>query len=244
MSESLPFRKAVIHVEGTDPFYTEIINHDGSIETTSLSMRQIIAFAQRHKQTVVRFAPCAADAPGAIGTPLTHIEKENGEMVWFLEKAPTVVTLRFHETRGTPVRQYRFPVPRLLFTIQLRNEGGQLQHVETYVAALREPLRDPDQRLYHYPGPNCYRDGRICWGTFRVPTPNLRDLAEIPRYLFEIVGNNDLDNQGRTEWSSTRAMLEELQQTNALVFPSERLRPNGYTVRSWVERFGGELITL
>lgn len=250
---TLPFKYAVLRIDEHQPWTAEIHHHDGRLEISGIMAESFAAIGQL-VQNVVRYVPCAVSSPGAAATVLTPITTSNGTTVFFLEKAPAVVTVRYCLRGESHIHEFQFPHPRMLVAVKGRVSQGQFTHSDTFFAALREPLRSPNQIIYHYPGWNTFPEGRICWGTHRVPTCAIHEIVEIPNQHFEIIGNNDLDNTTRQDWGSSLEMLRELHDLvqqrirahQVPMFPVERLHAMGdasrpMTLTQWVAQFGGRL---
>ena len=86
-------------------------------------------------------------------------------------------------------KKYSIPFPSLLFFTKVID--GRVTKVATF--AVKEEKATAKSTLYHYPFGNVYGDGRVCWGSNKLP--QLKKPVEsniIPTLFFSAPTNSDL----------------------------------------------------
>lgn len=140
---------------------------------------------------------------------------------WFLYyRGAAVISLRFD---GDP-RKYVIPIPSTV----LAGVGHAY-----YIFAVKEAgvLRDATP-IYRAPFPNVYDDGRICWGSNRVPRmASPVAAAAVWRDFFATPFNEHLDS-GKITSQETK-LIEVLKSLEGRKrFPARLLIPHAYNLRS------------
>jgi hypothetical protein len=90
--------------------------------------------------------------------------------------------------RKTPIANVDLPAGIVLERLS-RESGGILNHVDTFVFALRgKRVQFPQDRLYHYPLPNIYGNGKICWGSVKLG--KIKKLSAVEGIASSFFANN------------------------------------------------------
>lgn len=125
-----------------------------------------------------------------------------------------------------------FPIPRLLFGFVL-DKGNQITEVKVAVADMGT-LRD-DTPLYIYPFSNV-KGFKVCTGANAMPKIKmLRQLTNIPYYIFAMSDNNDWYKPEKTKLKMEyRTMLEFLKDKDAKFYYENVLIKSGKTLDKFI----------
>jgi PRTRC genetic system protein B len=125
-----------------------------------------------------------------------------------------VWTMRLREQYGHRPRRFRLPMPGLVFVCLATGQAP-------YVFAAASRPRSLDDRLYHCPTFNVFRDGRVCPGTHLFP----RDASRIPEDFFRSHFSPTGDSRGRSHRHPENLLALWTELDGAREFPLDDLVP-------------------
>jgi hypothetical protein len=113
-------------------------------------------------------------------------------------------------------KDYYVALPELVFFLTISNE--EVRRDEAYVFAAK------GDTLYHAPLSNVYSEGKICWGSIKLPKcKNLVDVERVCEIFLSANGNSDLSLDVSKRYGNMGNMLAALE--NVDVFPEEDYKP-------------------
>lgn len=132
------------------------------------------------------------------------------------------------------VRFDHVSLPAGILLQKLNVSGSRYIHVNSYIFAIRgRRIQFPNDRLYHYPTPNVYSDGRVCWGGVNLGEINSLSATEgVVSSFFSNQFNSDLFYDRVVSSSSYASMSAEsfFNHLNENEFDDGCLRETSYTV--------------
>lgn len=121
--------------------------------------------------------------------------------------------------------EYIIPFPKSAFFFHVNRK----RVTETKIFALKQHGGQGEcERLCHFPFPNIYADGRVCWGANRLPEiQQIKESEQLVSLFFSTPFNHDLFGASKGKWdcvgSTAFDIFERLQQMDS--FPEEVLVP-------------------
>jgi PRTRC genetic system protein B len=102
-----------------------------------------------------------------------------------------------------------------------------------YLYALQGKKFDPNATVYRAPFPNVYENGRVCWGSHKVPKVSPVNIPKTWKLFFGTTFNNHIAS-GKTVSHEDKAMdlLRELSAGEKKTFPDCELVRQAYSVES------------
>jgi len=102
-----------------------------------------------------------------------------------------------------------------------------------YLYALACKKFDPSATVYRAPFPNVYENGRVCWGSHKVPEVTPTNIRKTWRLFFGTTFNNHIAS-GKTVTYEDNALdlLRELSAGETKTFPADELVRQAYSVES------------
>ena len=97
-------------------------------------------------------------------------------------------------TRDVEIKEVNLPAG-VLFVKMIRNPGGVMRHADSFLFALKgkRGISFNTDRLYKYPTPNVYDNGRICWGAVEIEeVTHLSSVEGLVGSFFANKFNSDL----------------------------------------------------
>ncbi len=128
-----------------------------------------------------------------------------------------------------------FPIPRLVFGVNLLNTG-RVSDCSLGVVADETPT--PDTPMFHYPFSNVFDGFRVCTGNNVLPRyPNRAKLTNFPSYLLGIPDNDDYyDCEHNQKRMLHGELLEHLKDKDPAYYYSDILVPSGKTLGDFINR--------
>lgn len=140
---------------------------------------------------------------------------------------------------------FTVPIPHTVYFLQFRTDSaGNRDLVNSALFVTRGPIANMDTPLSFFPYGNIYADGRICWGTVRLPRfPSLSDASGIPNLLLSSNFNGDLSRNVFTPFTDEENDIEVNRSEHLMrylngkdVFPYSCLRDVG-SFRATLRRY-------
>ena len=105
-----------------------------------------------------------------------------------------------------------------------------------YLFALMGKVFDVNSPVYYAPYPNVYDNGRICWGSHKVPVVTPLNIGQTWKLFFGTTFNAHIAS-GKTKTHSENALdlLRELSAAKRKSFPGRELVKRAYSVSSCVD---------
>jgi PRTRC genetic system protein B len=102
-----------------------------------------------------------------------------------------------------------------------------------YLFALRGKVFDVDAPVYRAPYPNVYDNGRICWGSHKVPAVTPHNIRQTWQFFFATTFNAHIAS-GKTKTHADNALdlLRELSVTRKRSFPVKELIRQAHSVNT------------
>jgi len=102
-----------------------------------------------------------------------------------------------------------------------------------YLFALRGKVFDVDAPVYRAPYPNVYDNGRICWGSHKVPVVTPHNIRLTWQFFFATTFNAHIAS-GKTKTHADNALdlLRELSETRKRSFPVKELIRQAHSVNT------------
>lgn len=186
---------------------------------------------RRHKNGVWCGHPVAPDEVARVlgRVPLTSgllpehclaYGRHNGQAFYAVWVPPRTATLR------TPERDYTLPLPALVW-------AGHGQDYRIWALASPDRPTAGWEPLMHAPFPNCYTDGRICWGNTELrSSASPETLPRVLKLFLEDSFFNAHVMQGRSRRFpvSVLAQWDVLVEERATTYPLDDLCPTGLTL--------------
>ena len=162
-----------------------------------------------------------------------NIEDDSG---WL----PTGVVRTGRNSRGTWI-VYVAPPER----VRITTDQGEALHIPIpmsllvgwgrryYLYALQGRKFDPNATVYRAPFPNVYDNGRVCWGSHKVPEVTPANIHKTWKLFFDTTFNEHIA-RGKTVSHEENALdlLRELSAREKKTFPSSELVRQAYSVES------------
>lgn len=105
-----------------------------------------------------------------------------------IERSITVSKYGFDRDSEQVVEEVKLPAG-VFFVKLLREPGGVLRHVDSFMYAIRgKRISFSSDRLYRYPTPNIYDNGRVCWGS--VDIEDMTHLSSVEGLVNLFFANN------------------------------------------------------
>ena len=119
------------------------------------------------------------------------------------------------------------PIPMSLFV------GWEHRY---YLFALRGKTFDVDGPVYRAPYPNVYENGRICWGSHKVPVVTPDNIRQTWQFFFATTFNEHIAS-GKTKTHSDNALdlLRELSAARKRSFPVKELVQQAHSVNTCID---------
>lgn len=132
-------------------------------------------------------------------------------------------------TLATPQRQYTIPLPPLVV-------AACGDDYRVWAVMVDETALAPQTPLLIAPFPNCYEDGRICWGNVEQrPEAGPRIRTVLKLFLEESFFNAHVANgKSRKYPTSVLALWEQLDRKGAQTYPRTDLLPAGGWTIGWL----------
>ena len=105
-----------------------------------------------------------------------------------------------------------------------------------YLFALKGKAFDVNQPVYCAPYPNVYDNGRICWGSHKVPIVTPLNIEQTWKLFFATTFNAHIAS-GKTKTHADNALdlLRELSTAKKKSFPSKEFVPKAHSVTSCLD---------
>jgi PRTRC genetic system protein B len=105
-----------------------------------------------------------------------------------------------------------------------------------YLFALKGKVFDVNSPVYYAPYPNIYDNGRICWGSHKVPTATPLNIGRTWKFFFATTFNSHIAS-GKTKTHSDNALdlLRELSIAKRTSFPAGELVHRVHSVSSCLD---------
>jgi len=121
----------------------------------------------------------------------------------------------------------KIPIPMSLFV------GWEHRY---YLFALRGKMFDVDGAVYRAPYPNVYENGRICWGSHKVPVVTPDNIRQTWQFFFATTFNEHIAS-GKTKTHSDNALdlLRKLSAARKRIFPVKELVQQAHSVNTCID---------
>ena len=121
----------------------------------------------------------------------------------------------------------KIPIPMSLFV------GWEHRY---YLFALRGKTFDVSSPVYRAPYPNVYENGRICWGSHKVPVVTPDNIRQTWQFFFATTFNEHIAS-GKTKTYSDNALdlLRELSAARKQIFPVKELVRQAHSVNTCID---------
>ena len=128
-----------------------------------------------------------------------------------------------------------FPIPRLVFGINLLNTG-RVGDCTLGVVADEKPT--PETRMFFYPFSNVFDEFRVCTGNNVLPRyRNHMKIVNFPSYLLGIPDNDDYYDCSHNRLGLEHGkLLEHLKDKDSAYYYSHILVPSGKTLGDFINR--------
>jgi hypothetical protein len=127
-----------------------------------------------------------------------------------------------------------FPLPRLVFSFHLDDEG---KVSGSRIGVVADEAPSPDTVMYHYPFSNVSEDtGSLCVGSNTMPIyKKLHKAVNLPAFLLSIPNNMDRYYSTHNKLGlDYRALMEHLKDKEPAYYYSDILIPNGKTLGNFI----------
>jgi PRTRC genetic system protein B len=105
-----------------------------------------------------------------------------------------------------------------------------------YLWALSGKVFSNTLPLYNAPFPNVYGNGRICWGSHKVPIVTPMNIKSTWELFFDTVFNNHLSsNRAKSHKNDVMGLLRSLSKKKAKTFPARELVLENRTVEAGLD---------
>ena len=135
---------------------------------------------------------------------------------------PRIVTISTNQNEALTI-----PIPMSLFV------GWGHRY---YLFALKGKVFDVNSPVYCAPYPNVYDNGRICWGSHKVPIVTPLNIGQTWKLFFATTFNSHIAS-GKTKTHSDNALdlLRELSAAKRKSFPAGEFVRKAYSVNSCID---------
>ena len=105
-----------------------------------------------------------------------------------------------------------------------------------YLYALKGKTFHTDQPVYRAPYPNVYENGRICWGSHKVPAVTPLTIGKTWQFFFATTFNSHIaSGKTKTHRDNALDLLQELSITGKKTFPARELVQQAPSVNAWLD---------
>jgi len=158
------------------PNYTEVsIKRDGVYKSKMVSLSDLLDELSIYRKTNFGLLP-----------RMVRISESSADKILLgIEFEPATRDLKFS---GGVVKDCHTP-GGIMFVRLRREAGGFLKHEASYIFAIQgKRISFPTDQLYHFPFPNVYEDGKICWGS--VSIGDIKKLSAVEGMIASFWNNN------------------------------------------------------
>lgn len=126
---------------------------------------------------------------GLLPRGIRVLETKGSHAVVAVEFPATKRTIKFEAYARDPQEFENVSLPSgIMFEKLLRQPGGSYRHIDSYLYAMgSDRVNFSSDRLYKYPTPNVYEDGRVCWGS--VERTDIRHLSAVEGMVASFFSN-------------------------------------------------------
>jgi len=128
--------------------------------------------------------------------PGTRYFIQNGNSyTFFIEVPPIPRLINYVNGSKKIIFSGTIPMPWTLMKIVIVERAGTYKYGDIRVFAMESPLRKMEDVLFHFPAPNIYPEGNVCWGG---TMKNMRPITELSQvgiiidYFFSSEFNTDI----------------------------------------------------
>ena len=105
-----------------------------------------------------------------------------------------------------------------------------------YLFALRGKAFDAHEPVYRAPYPNVYDNGRVCWGSHKVPLVTASNIQQTWQFFFTTAFNAHIaSGKSRTHSENALDLLRELSAAGKKSFPARELIQQAGSVDACIE---------
>jgi PRTRC genetic system protein B len=105
-----------------------------------------------------------------------------------------------------------------------------------YLFALRGKVFDMNGAVYRAPYPNVYDNGRICWGSHKVPVVSPNNIGQTWQFFFATTFNEHIaSGKTRTHADNALDLLRELSVARRKTFPVRELVKQTHSVNACID---------
>lgn len=185
-------------------------------ETNNLQSKLIA-----HQDARIAFAKMEADTGWLPNGVVRAGRNPRGAWVVYVA-APQIVTISTDQNEALTI-----PIPMSLLV------GWGHRY---YLFALKGKMFDVNSPVYCAPYPNVYDNGRICWGSHKVPTVTPLNIEKTWKLYFSTTFNAHIAS-GKTKRHSDNALdlLRELSAAKRKTFPAGEFVRYAYSVNSCID---------
>lgn len=105
-----------------------------------------------------------------ISTPLLpfgtrKFVRKNDEITLYIEIPATTRRILYKNGSGKVIFDGVIPMPWGIMKIALKEtKDNKYSLLGSYIYALKRPLISEEDKIYHYPAPNIFKEDSVCWG--------------------------------------------------------------------------------
>lgn len=158
-----------MHIELTNNYCKVKLEEDGKFKEKIVDLSQLLDELSVYKATNF----------GLLPKDVRIIESMGNSMVIGIEFPKKTWKLVFEPYGGEGKTFGQVSLPGgILFEKVSREAGGELKHVRTHIYATRgKRIMFNHDRLFNFPTPNVYDNGKVCWGNVKLG--NIKHLSAV-----------------------------------------------------------------
>ena len=185
-------------------------------ETNNLQSKLIA-----HQDARIAFAKMEDDT-GWLPNGVLRVGR-NSRGAWVVYVAPPqVINISTDQNESLTI-----PIPMSLFV------GWEHRY---YLFALRGKTFDVDSAVYRAPYPNVYENGRICWGSHKVPVVTPGNIRRTWQFFFATTFNEHIaSRKTKTHSDNALDLLRKLSAARKRIFPVKELVQQAHSVNTCID---------